>query len=229
MKNLAIIPARSGSKGLKDKNIKILNGKPLISYSIDAAIKSGCFDEVMVSTDSQHYKDIAIECGAAVPFMRSAEMSSDTATSWDTVREVLRMYREQQNKSFDSVCLLQPTSPMRTAEDILEGYRLFEEKKASTVIGVCEAEHSPIWMNTLPDNHSLDHFVSDTSGKGRQSYNTYYRINGALYIVGAAFIQKENNIYQNSYAYIMPAERSVDIDSELDFQLAEFLMSRRDG
>ena len=90
MKNLAIIPARSGSKGLKNKNIKLLNGKPLLAYSIEAALKSKCFDSIIVSTDSKKYADIAIKYGAQVPFFRSTETSTDTATSWAVVREVLK-------------------------------------------------------------------------------------------------------------------------------------------
>ena len=94
MKNLAIIPARSGSKGLKDKNIKLLNGKPLMAYTIEAAIQSKMFDEVMVSTDSEEYADIAKKYGAKVPFMRSSELSNDTASSWDLVRDVLHKYKK---------------------------------------------------------------------------------------------------------------------------------------
>ena len=115
MTSIAIILARSGSKGLKDKNIKLMNGKPLIAYSIEAAKNSGLFDVVHVSTDSQKYADIAAEYGADEPFLRSEEMSSDTADSWDAVLEVLRRYKEL-GKEFDMVTLLQPTSPIRTAK-----------------------------------------------------------------------------------------------------------------
>lgn len=116
MNNIAIIPARSGSKGLPDKNILDLNGHPLMYYTIKAALKSGCFDTVMVSTDSEKYADIAKSCGAEVPFLRSEELSSDTAGSWDVVREVLTQYKVMGN-SFDYVALMQPTSPLRNAED----------------------------------------------------------------------------------------------------------------
>ena len=117
--NLAIIPARSGSKGVIDKNIRELNGKPLMEYSIEVAMKSKCFDEVMVSTDSEKYADIARRCGAKVPFLRSTENSSEWATSWGVVREVLNRYREQ-GILFEMVTLLQPTSPLRTANDIIK-------------------------------------------------------------------------------------------------------------
>ena len=154
MRNIAIIPARSGSKGLKDKNIKMLDGKPLISYSIQAALQSGCFEEVMVSTDSEHYAEIAQIHGASVPFLRSAEMSSDSASSWDSVREVLKNYL-QLGQSFDNVMLLQPTSPLRTSDDIINAFDLFFNKKAESVVGVCEMEHSPLWSNVLPEDGNL--------------------------------------------------------------------------
>ena len=108
MKNIAIIPARSGSKGLIDKNIRLMNGKPLIWYSINVAIESNCFDEVMVSTDSDRYAEIAKECGASVPFLRSTYNSSDKADFWDIVKEVLSNYKKL-GKEFDIVMLLQPT------------------------------------------------------------------------------------------------------------------------
>ena len=112
MKNIAIIPARSGSKGVIDKNIRDLHGKPLMAYTIEAALGSGVFDEVMVSTDSEKYAQIAREWGAAVPFLRSERTSTDSASSWDMVDEVLGEY-EKRGRIFDTFCLLQPTSPLR--------------------------------------------------------------------------------------------------------------------
>lgn len=224
--NLAIIPARSGSKGLKDKNIKLLMGKPLLVYSVEAAIASGVFDEVMVSTDSEKYAEIAISYGAKVPFLRSAETSADTSSSWDVVREVLSDYSHA-GRSFDTVALLQPTSPLRTAEDICQAYRIFTEKNANAVIGVCEVDHSPLWCNTLPKDLSLTGFIKKEAGDmPRQMLKTYYRINGGIYIVKTDYIKQTDNIYEaGSYAYIMDKMRSVDIDDELDFAIAETVMT----
>ena len=223
MRNLAIIPARSGSKGLKDKNIKELLGKPMIGYSIEAALDSGVFDEVMVSTDSEIYAAIAKECGASVPFLRSESNASDGATSWDTVREVLEGYKKL-GKEFDTVCLLQPTSPLRVAQDIVSAYEIYEDKNANTVIGVCETEHSPLWENTLPEDGAMDEFISKDDSLRRQLLPTYYRINGAMYIVKVEKILESNDIYEKSYAYVMPTSRSIDIDTELDFIIAEKVM-----
>lgn len=129
MKNLAIITARSGSKGLKNKNIKLLNGKPLIAYSIEAAQKSNLFTEIMVSTDSEEYAEIALKLGAKVPFLRSKTNSEDNSGSWDVVMEVLKNYLKAGQK-YDTICLLQPTSPLRTYDDIDNGYKLLIEKKS---------------------------------------------------------------------------------------------------
>lgn len=224
MKNLAIIPARSGSKGLVDKNIKMLGDKPLMAYSVEAARESGMFDEIMVSTDSEEYARIAKESGASVPFLRSAKMSGDKAGSWDTVREVLENYKKL-GKEFDTVCLLQPTSPLRTKKDIIGAYDLFEKKAAVAVVSVCEMEHSPLWSNTLPKDGSLENFIRNKSGSRRQDIETYYRLNGAVYIVYVSELLKSTDLFrEGSYAYVMPIERSVDIDTERDFEYAQFLL-----
>lgn len=226
MKNIAVIPARSGSKGLKDKNIKILNGKPLIAYTIEAALDSGVFDEVMVSTDSEKYASIAKKFGAAVPFLRSEELSADASSSWDAVKDVLIRYKNSGN-DFDTVCLLQPTSPLRPAEDIKKAFSLFIQKDAKAVVSVCETDHSPLWCNTLPDSLSMDGFIKEESISPRQLLNKYYRINGAIYFTNIKHLFGFNTIYSNNcYAYVMDKLFSIDIDDETDFSLAEFLMRK---
>lgn len=225
--HLAIIPARSGSKGLANKNIRLLNGVPLMAYSIKAAIDSNMFDEIMVSTDSEEYAGIARHYGAQVPFMRSDETASDTAGSWEMVREVLNNYRNIDRK-FDTVCLLQPTSPLRKAEDIVDSYSFFNAKEADAVTSVCETEHTPLWTMRLPDTLSLMDFRKQAANcRRRQELDTYYRINGAIYIRKIRYGQ--DDVYlsdRNEYAYIMPTERSIDIDTETDFYIAEVLMEK---
>lgn len=225
--NLAIIPARSGSKGVIDKNIRDLSGKPLMEYSIEAAIKSECFDEVMVSTDSQKYADVAMACGAKVPFLRSVENSSEYAASWDVVREVLIRYQER-GMRFEMVTLLQPTSPLRTAKDIRNAYDIFKEKCASSVVSVCEVETSPLLCNTLPTDNSLEGFIGpEIIGKRRQDFPTYYRLNGAIYMCRIDYSSDVRfELYgEGSYAYIMSQKRSVDIDTEYDFVLTEQIIN----
>lgn len=226
MRNLAIIPARSGSKGLKDKNIRLLNGIPLIDYSIKAAINSGVFKEIMVSTDSGKYAAIAKECGASVPFLRSGINSEDSSSSWDVVAEILANYKSL-GMEFDTFCLLQPTSPLRTANDIIKAYRKYEEKRAVSVVAVCECEHSPLLCNTLDESGSLNQFMCAEKLAPRQALDTFYRINGALYIMNVREFQRDRFIYrEGSYAYVMERSRSIDIDNELDFQFADFLCKK---
>ena len=224
MSNIAIIPARSGSKGLKDKNIKELNGKPLLAYSIEAAKESKLFDEIMVSTDSPEYAKIAKSFEANVPFLRSEGNSSDKASSWDVVLEVLSRYFET-GKKFDSVCLLQPTSPLRTANDIADAYKLLEAKQANAVTSVCEVGHSPLWTMTLPPNLSLEEFKKRDSDTPRQLLEKYYRLNGAIYIRKINYSNKGIQLTDtNEFAFIMPRKHSIDIDTELDFVIAEAIM-----
>lgn len=225
MRNIAIIPARSGSKGLKDKNIKDLCGKPLMVYTIEAALKSECFDEVMVSTDSEQYAEIAEQYGANVPFLRSKMTSSDQASSWDMVEEVLEGY-DKLGQEFDSFCLLQPTSPLRSYKDIASAYEIYKEKASFAVVSVCEAEHSPLWCGHLPESCELVGFIDAHSMKQRQAGGKFFRLNGAIYIVDIERFKQEKFLYQSgSFAYVMPQILSIDIDTPLDFLLAEAVIN----
>lgn len=224
MSNLAIIPARSGSKGLEDKNIKLLSGKPLLQYSVEAAINSSIFNCIHVSTDSEKYAEIARGCGADVPFLRCEKFSSDIADSWSVVRFVLEQYKRL-GKTFDMVTLLQPTSPLRDANDIQSAYHLFCKKKAEAVISVSEAEHSPLLMNTLDMSLSLNGFINLKEIGRRQSMSQYYQVNGAIYMIKACILDRISDLYgEKSYAYIMPQEKSIDIDSMIDFKVAEIIL-----
>lgn len=227
--HLAIIPARSGSKGLKDKNIKLLCGKPLLQYSIDAAIGSNIFSCIHVSTDSEKYAEIAKGCGADVPFLRCQEFSSDTSDSWSVVRFVLKQY-EQLGKTFDMVTLLQPTSPLRDADDIRSAYNLFCEKEAEAVISVSKAAHSPLLMNALDESLSLRGFVDLEEVGRRQSMPVYYQINGAIYMIKTHILDRILDLYgEKSYAFVMPREKSIDIDSIADFKMAEIILEENIG
>lgn len=227
MKNIAIIPARSGSKGLRDKNIRLLNGKPLLAYTIEAALKSKCFDTVMVSTDSKRYAKIAREYGAEVPFMRSEATSQDSTSPWEVVREVLENYRTL-GKEFDTFTLLQPTSPLRNAKDIRNAYAEMKEKNANAVVSMCELECSMHLVNTLPKSLSMKGFISDEQyNKRRQEIQPYYRFNGAIYISKVKTFMKHMNIYNDKcYAYIMDRSRSYDIDDKNDLKIVEALLKK---
>lgn len=228
MKNLAIIPARSGSKGIKNKNIRLLDGKPLMAYSIEAAMNAKIFDCVHVSTDSTEYADIARRYGASVDFLRSNALSGDSVSSMDVIKFVIAEYVKRQLE-FETVMLLQPTSPLRTADNILEAYEIFQNNNAESVISVCECEYLPLLSNTLPENYSMFQFLdTDFAYMRRQEVGKYYRINGAIYLMNTKLLQDSRSIYgPKSYAYIMKKEQSVDIDDEYDLKLAEFFMSER--
>ena len=227
MKNIAIIPARSGSKGLKDKNIRLLNGKPLLAYTIEAAIDSGCYDTVMVSTDSEKYAQIAREYGAEVPFLRGNENSADNASPWEVVKEVLDRYKTL-GKEFDTFTLLQPTSPLRDARDIQNAYAELKEKDANAVVSMCELECSMHLVNTLPEDLSMEGFISNEQYNiRRQDIRPYYRFNGAIYVSKVETFYQHMNIYDDKcYAYIMDRNRSYDIDDENDLKIVEALMKK---
>lgn len=224
MKNIAIIPARSGSKGLPDKNIRELCGKPLIAYSIEAANKSGLFDEVFVSTDSEKYADIAKNCGASVPFLRSDKNAMDSSSSWDVVEEVLEKF-ETMGKEFETFCLLQPTSPLRNSDDIIRAYETYKKKDANAVVSVCELEHPLSWCGQLSEDLSMDGFISQDSMNQRQKQAVTYRLNGAIYLVNIKSFREDRFLYREGcYACIMDKRNSVDIDTIFDFKYAEFLL-----
>ena len=197
-----------------------------MAYTIEAAIQSGQFEEVMVSTDSERYAEIAREYGAKVPFLRSEATATDTASSWDMVEEVLTRY-EEIGKFFDTFCLLQPTSPLRNAEDISAAYNIYRQKASFAVVSVCEAEHSPLWCGHLPENQEFTSFINAESMKQRQAGGKFYRLNGAIYIVDIKKFREDRFLYQcGSFAYIMSQDRSVDIDTDIDFLISEVIIGK---
>lgn len=229
MGNLAVIPARSGSKGIIDKNIRKLAGKPLLQYSIETAEDAGIFDCIHVSTDSQQYLELAGNCGADVPFLRNKELASDKADTWGVVRYVLDQYRCL-GKEFEMVAVLQPTSPLRSIEDICGAYHLFLQKDALSVVSVCRENHSPLLAGTLDSSLLLDGFIDLKRVGRRQDMPDYYRVNGAIYMMKPCILEQITELYgSRSYAYVMPAERSVDIDTMIDFKIAEILMEEMKG
>lgn len=226
MNSIAIIPARSGSKGLQDKNIKNLNGLPLMSYTIKAALESCCFDEIMVSTDSLQYAEIAKKFGANVPFLRSDEMAQDNASTWDTVREVLIRYKEL-GKEFDYVALLQPTSPLRDADDIQAVFQKIQTAHIHNVVSITEVEHPVQWCFKLGNEKLMDEMAtSPYSYVRRQELEKYYRENGAIYLIDAKkIINADYNFYADCcYGYEMLREKSIDIDTDIDFLMAQTIL-----
>lgn len=225
MKKLAIIPARSGSKGLKDKNIKMLNGKPLMAYSIEAALHSECFDKIVVSTDSEAYAKIAKEYGAEVPFLRLEHLSGDEVTTNCVISDLLIKLKEY-GEEFDCMMILQPTSPLRTSEDIKKAIKLMKEKKANAVVSLCEVDHSPLYAGEVPVDLRIDGFIKKDISCRRQELPKYYRLNGAIYLAKVDYFLEYGDFYKNEcYAFIMDKNSSIDIDDEFDFKMAELILN----
>jgi CMP-N-acetylneuraminic acid synthetase len=227
-KVLAIIPARGGSKRLPKKNILPLAGKPLIGWTIEAALKCSFIDRVIVSTDCHDIGSISKSFGAEVPFYRPDDLSSDFSTSIDVV------FHSIESLSCNGwlpeiIILLQPTSPLRSALHIENAFKLYKDKKASNIVSVCEMEHSPLWCNTLPSDLSLNNYLPKEIVNTRsQDIETYYRLNGAIYLADVASLTCNKSFFpdKGSYAYIMPVNESIDIDVENDFRMAEFYLDR---
>lgn len=227
MKNvLCVITARGGSKGIKNKNIINLNGYPLIYYTIKAAKDSGVFSKVIVSTDSEEIAAVSEKYGAEIPFMRPKELSGDSTSSMDTLIQAINESERIYSEKYDTVVLLQPTSPLRTGKNISEALEIFVNKNANSVVSVCETDHSPLWSNVLPGSLSMDNFLRDEVKNGRrQNLDTFYRINGAIYIADTDYIKKYRDwFHENSYAYIMEKKNSIDIDDMMDLKFAEIIM-----
>lgn len=222
-KILAIIPARSGSKGIKDKNIIDLNGKPMIAYTIEAAIKSNIFTDIIVSTDSEKYAEVSRKNGASVPFLRPGFLSEDNSNTIDMILYTLKEL-ENQNKYYDYFMLLQPTSPLRDEIDIINSIKILFKYNANSVISVNECE-SPRLMNTLDDSFNMENFIDKKYNKRRQDLEKYYKLNGAIYLSKVDIFLKENSFYtKNSKAYIMSKRNSIDIDDYIDFKIAECIL-----
>lgn len=218
-KIVAIIPARSGSKRLKNKNIMPINGKPLVSWTIEAAKNSKYIDEVFISTDSEDIYDIACSYNYEPIEMRPDYLSGDTTTTLD----VLVYSIEKGLCNGDVLVLLQPTSPLRNQHHIDEALELYFESNAINVISVTPCEHSPLWSNTLPADMSMKNFLKIDKNLRSQDLDKYYRLNGAIYIYNVNSMMSNKGIeYDNTYAFIMDRKSSVDIDCLDDFNLAEF-------
>lgn len=224
MKRIAIIPARSGSKGLKDKNIIDLCGKPLIAYSIEAALNTKLFDKVIVSTDSDTYAEISRRYGAEV-FMRGENLSNDNATTYMVIEDILM---NKLQESYDYFVLLQPTSPLRNAEHIKEAIEKFEKKydQFDFLVSVKEAEHAKVLVNPIDEDESLKYFDTDFSNYRRQGYKDYSP-NGAIFIAKPErYLHQKHFFGSKSLSYIMTAEDSIDIDGPLDLALAKVIMTQ---
>lgn len=219
---LAIIPARSGSKGLPGKNIMSLGGKPMIAWTIEAAVRSNKFSKVVVSTDSEDIAEIARQWGAEVPFLRLEEFSTDESPIFDTITYTLNKLGE----NFDAICLLQPTSPMRKSEHIVEAVELYECSTTPSVVSVTKVDKSPQWCFWRNDGGALKPILKDgLSLNRRQELQDAFVLNGAIYIAETEELLSERKfLFDDSVSYLMSKESSIDIDDLVDFKLAQLIL-----
>jgi CMP-N-acetylneuraminic acid synthetase len=223
-KLLAIIPARGGSKRLPKKNILNLVNKPLIVWTIEAALDSKYIDKVIVSTDDKDIADISEQYGATIPFIRPSKLATDETPSIDVILHAADFFKKN---DYDYVVLLQPTSPLRTSKHIDESIELLDAKNADAIISVCKMDHSPLWSNTLEKDGNMKGFLQDDIlNKRSQDLDIYYRLNGAIYICNINKIKEERSFFlkDNIFAYKMNRKSSIDIDEEIDFKLAKVLL-----
>lgn len=231
LKIVGIIPARAGSKGLPDKNIRLLCGKPLIYYTIKAALEACCLQRVIVSTDSDRIAEIAKGYGAEVPFLRPAELSADDTPSLSVVRHTATFLVDQEKYRPDTLVTLQPTSPARRAEHIDAAVELFANTHADVVMSVCESEYSPYWMRRIGADGRLIPILPDSERfMRRQDLPVVYRLNGAVYVESYSSVMNGTNEPGKVIrALVMDRADSIDIDDEFDFRLAEMQMLARMG
>ena len=219
---LAVIPARGGSKGLPNKNILELVGKPLIAWSIEAASDSKYIDRLIISTDSKEIADVAIKYNCEVPFMRPPELATDDANINDVILHALDKLGDQ----YDIVMLLQPSSPLRESKDIDQALEFMQKNNISTVVSICSSNKPLHWHFTLETDGKLKPVYKDKIFyTNRQKPPQVYSPNGALYIAKTDYFRSKKTFYTSStFAYLMPPERSVDIDNQIDFFTAEAII-----
>lgn len=226
MKRIAYIPARSGSKGIPKKNIRELCGRPLLGWMVEAALKTGIFDRVMVSTDTEEFAEKARQCGAWIPFLRDPAVARDTTSSIETVcSDKARL--EAMGETFDTFCLLEATSPLCRPEDIAGAIALHDRMNGAGVVSVVRSRARPMIMRTLDASGRATPILESRQILRRQDEPAFYQLNAAIYINRWADLNPDLKLGYNPYAYVMDEISSIDVDSLEDFALAERHLKER--
>lgn len=225
-KILALIPARGGSKGIPGKNLRTLAGKPLIAYTIEAARSCPLISRTVVSTDSREIAGVAEQYGGEVPFLRPERLASDTARTIDAVLYTVREL-ERRGETYDYLVLLQPTSPLRSSGDIKAAVEL-AVKTGKDVTAVSPVSDSPVLIRECDGEGKLTSLLGKNSTVRRQDMPEYYRVNGSIYVNEIRRLSENTSLNDNPTGYIMPVERSVDIDEPVDFAVAEYYLGKKD-
>lgn len=221
---IGLIAARGGSKGIPRKNIKSLAGKPLIGWTIDGAKQASCIDRIVVTTEDEEIAAVARELGAEVPFMRPAELAKDETPGIAPVLHAI-----EQLPDFEWVLLLQPTSPLRTHTDIEAIWQLCQSSGAPSAVSITEVSKHPFWMYAQDDQARLRPFISGRPDiTRRQGLPAAYALNGALYLAKTEWLLQQGGfIGPETIGYVMPPERSADLDTEQDWRWVEFLIGQK--
>jgi CMP-N,N'-diacetyllegionaminic acid synthase len=226
---LAIIPARGGSKGVPMKNIKPLGGKPLILWTVEAAMASKKIERVILSTDDAEIADVCMETGVDIPFMRPPELAQDDSLAIDNYIHIIKRLASDFGEQHENFVVLQPTTPLRNSMDIDGAIELFLKKDADSVISCVELDHPPDLMFSINDDGAVERFkdVETRKAMNRQSSDTAYIPNGGVFVFKFSLLMEHYSYYsKKTYAYPMPQRRSVDIDTLFDFEYVEFLMTQ---
>lgn len=228
--SIGIIPARGDSKGVNRKNIRQLGGKPLIAWTVKTSLSCSSLQRIIVSTDDLEIANIAKEYGAEVPFLRPPELAKDDTPDFPVYQHTISWLVEHENFQPDIVAWLRPTSPLRTAEDITNAVDVLTKTQADSVRSVCLSEHHPYWMKSL-EGDRLVPFIDGFDEKKyfrRQLLPPVYRLNGAVDVTWCKKVMETEQLFFGDIrGYFMPSERSIDLDTELDFAVAEVLLQRR--
>jgi len=225
MKILGTICARGGSKGVKNKNIRELNGKPLIAHTIEYFKKWGKADRIICSTDSKELAEIAEKYGAEIPFMRPANLASDTAFKINVIQHIVKFVEENSKTNYDIIVDLDPTAPLRKKRFLNEALTKFLESDANNLYSVCSARKNPYFNIVELDKNGYAHLCKQSNVVRRQDAKPVYELNASIYIYKKDFLLKTNSLHSNkTIIYEMPDIASIDIDSELDFKFVEFLL-----
>ncbi len=228
---LALITARGGSKGLPRKNVLPLAGRPLIAWSIKAAQEAVCTPRVVVSTDDEEIAQAARQWGAEVPFMRPAALAQDDSPHLEVILHALAWLEQNQDYRPEWVLLLQPTSPLRSGRDIDEAFALARAQGAASVVSVQQAPSPPHLLQTIDGQGRLKPFLPPGPGyQRRQDFPAVYALNGAIYLTRRGMIMEKRVLLdQETLALVMPAERSLDVDTPWDFHLARLVLEDLHG
>ena len=224
-KVLAIIPARGGSKGIPKKNIKAISGKPMITYTIEAAKECKYIDKVIVSTDDEEIAEISMRAGAIVPFLRPDELATDEAEVIGVVMHAVEFYERKADR-YDIIVLLQPTSPLRTGEDIDKALEYFIRKKGKSLPSVSEVSSQAVRMRRFGENSEMIRVLGGDKEENTKAPQKYYQVNGAIYINRMSELNENTCLEDNELGYVLQKDHGISVDYPEDAVVAEYYLSQ---